>query len=503
MAAGYLRPRRGMRASAINNNVVLQEGEVFFETPDSGVGTGSGKIKMGDGVTEYSELPYFAGGVTSDVTNVEHATKATKDENGKNITSYIASVGFAEGKIVVTNGLNDKSEFALNDATSALAGVTKLYNNTGEGTDGTMTQAAISSAISAVDSNHYTKSETYTKSEIDNALSVTSDGVVSSVSMSGSTITVTKAGQDTTYTVPDATSAVAGIMKLYGASGEGTDGTMTQGAITSALSTLKTNLEAKIGQINSFDMVKVNELPAVAEASDHTIYFVPTADTTDDNVCDEYVVMSGAWEIIGTTKTDLSNYYNKTEVDSAITTAKNGTVTGVTQSGNTFTVTKGDGTSSDLTIQSASGTVAGVAKLYSTSGSATDGSMTQAAIGSAITTAKNGTVTGVSFADSTLTVAKGDGTSTEYEIKVSAESTTTTTLVAANWSSGVYSFESTYPVASYNISIEPNYTCTAAQMKAWGAAMLCGDAAANSLHVGAGGTIPTIDIPVIIHYSEK
>ena len=57
MAAGYLRPRRGMRASAINNNVVLQEGEIFFETPDSGVGTGSGKIKMGDGVTEYGELP--------------------------------------------------------------------------------------------------------------------------------------------------------------------------------------------------------------------------------------------------------------------------------------------------------------------------------------------------------------------------------------------------------------------------------------------------------------
>lgn len=57
--AGYLRPRRGKLATATSQNIVLKRGEVFFEVPTSGVGTGAGKIKMGDGTTAYSALPYF------------------------------------------------------------------------------------------------------------------------------------------------------------------------------------------------------------------------------------------------------------------------------------------------------------------------------------------------------------------------------------------------------------------------------------------------------------
>jgi hypothetical protein len=57
--ASYLRPRRGKKATATTNNIVLKRGEVFFEVPDTGVGTGMGKIKMGDGTTAYGSLPYF------------------------------------------------------------------------------------------------------------------------------------------------------------------------------------------------------------------------------------------------------------------------------------------------------------------------------------------------------------------------------------------------------------------------------------------------------------
>jgi len=54
-----LRPYRGTKTKALEENIVLGEGEVFFEFPESGVGTGKGKIKMGDGNTPYGELPYF------------------------------------------------------------------------------------------------------------------------------------------------------------------------------------------------------------------------------------------------------------------------------------------------------------------------------------------------------------------------------------------------------------------------------------------------------------
>ena len=57
--ASFLRPRRGKKATAIAQNIKLKEGEVFFECPDSGVGKGAGKIKVGDGVTPYKDLPYF------------------------------------------------------------------------------------------------------------------------------------------------------------------------------------------------------------------------------------------------------------------------------------------------------------------------------------------------------------------------------------------------------------------------------------------------------------
>ena len=56
--ASYLRPRRGKKSTAISQNIILKRGEIFFEVPDDGVGTGPAKMKMGDGVTPYADLPY-------------------------------------------------------------------------------------------------------------------------------------------------------------------------------------------------------------------------------------------------------------------------------------------------------------------------------------------------------------------------------------------------------------------------------------------------------------
>ena len=79
-------------------------------------------------------------------------------------------------------------------------------------------------------------------------------------------------------------------------------------------------------QIANSDHLKreiVERLPSVSEADLNTIYMLPDSTSTDvTNSFFEYMVINGLWERIGSTRVDLTNYYTKTEVDSAISTAK-------------------------------------------------------------------------------------------------------------------------------------------------------------------------------------
>ena len=57
--SNILKPKRGKKSTAIAQNIKLENGEIFFEMPEDGVGKGAGNIKFGDGTTLYRELPYF------------------------------------------------------------------------------------------------------------------------------------------------------------------------------------------------------------------------------------------------------------------------------------------------------------------------------------------------------------------------------------------------------------------------------------------------------------
>lgn len=52
------RPRRGKLNTIINPDTILRDGEMFFEIPPEGMGKNYCKVKIGDGVTPYSELHY-------------------------------------------------------------------------------------------------------------------------------------------------------------------------------------------------------------------------------------------------------------------------------------------------------------------------------------------------------------------------------------------------------------------------------------------------------------
>lgn len=58
MSYAKLRPRRGTTTEWNLHNPVLMEGEMGIEFPDSGIGTGLCKFKLGDGYKKWTELPY-------------------------------------------------------------------------------------------------------------------------------------------------------------------------------------------------------------------------------------------------------------------------------------------------------------------------------------------------------------------------------------------------------------------------------------------------------------
>ena len=64
MAYVRIRPRRSTLEEWNYHNPILAEGEMGVEVPNSGVGTGVVKVKFGDGVTAWKDLPY---GINLDV----------------------------------------------------------------------------------------------------------------------------------------------------------------------------------------------------------------------------------------------------------------------------------------------------------------------------------------------------------------------------------------------------------------------------------------------------
>ena len=61
----------------------------------------------------------------------------------------------------------------------------------------------------------------------------------------------------------------------------------------------------------------VQSLPT-QDISTTTIYMIRNTATSGDNIYDEYMYINNLWELIGTSATDFSNYYTKTEIDTLL-----------------------------------------------------------------------------------------------------------------------------------------------------------------------------------------
>ena len=100
--AKFFKPRRGnlaMATSLLKGENKLKSGEIFFECPDSGIGTGTGKLKMGDGVSDYDELPYFMDGHSG----VEDVSTAAVEFSESSSSAYDTLLNeIASGNAVMT-----------------------------------------------------------------------------------------------------------------------------------------------------------------------------------------------------------------------------------------------------------------------------------------------------------------------------------------------------------------------------------------------------------------
>lgn len=87
----------------------------------------------------------------------------------------------------------------------------------------------------------------------------------------------------------------------------------------SVSSTSKTYSSSKINDLISgvtgFSVKVVDILPT-SDIDTHTIYFVQKETSSEGDIYDEYLYIQNAWEHIGSTNVDLSQYYTKTEANS-------------------------------------------------------------------------------------------------------------------------------------------------------------------------------------------
>ena len=87
--------------------------------------------------------------------------------------------------------------------------------------------------------------------------------------------------------------------------------TAPNGVQVPTVAEMNTAIGTAIGNVHQFGLSIQQSLPT-QDIDTHTIYLIPKTGDTND-VYDEYVYIDNAWEMIGNTQIDLSNYVQKTD----------------------------------------------------------------------------------------------------------------------------------------------------------------------------------------------
>ena len=240
-------------------------------------------------------------------------------------------------------------------------------------------------------------------------------------------------GNDNNTTYSTGTASTAGLTKLYTGTGTATDGTMTQSAINTALNG-KASSSHTHNSITNQDTRNVNTTPTQMPLGLSVHLKSNSTDGLNDGGTYHSTLMIKGWEDVSggpwaqmtvtannnlyfrSSNNDTWNAWRKVSLDghthnyagsssaggaanSAVKATQDSAgqqinttyIKGLSVSGKTITYTKGDGTTGTITTQDTNTTystgtasTSGLTKLYTGTGTATDGTMTQAAINTAL-----------------------------------------------------------------------------------------------------------------------
>ena len=117
-----IRPRSGSKLQWETANTVLAEREIGYELPDGGLGTGLVKMKMGDGVTPWNDLPYAISSQGEVVDNLESdsAELPLSARQGKILNANFSLATNTIGNILVAKGISVPIGTSLLDMASII-----------------------------------------------------------------------------------------------------------------------------------------------------------------------------------------------------------------------------------------------------------------------------------------------------------------------------------------------------------------------------------------------
>ena len=305
------------------SSIVLRKGELFVEAPSTGVGTGHSKIKIGDGKTPYSSLPYALGDTDTEVTNA--------------IVTFTSNTGTSAKDVI--NGV--KSGQSLATQIAGLKQAITLLANT------PFTNRAFSTIS---DGNTQSVSATGTG----DTLKVTAGSNVT-LTFNNTNKSINIAAKDTTYV--NATSSASGLMS---AADKAKIDAISSGANKTAV-TQKLSSGTNIGSVTIDG--KTTELFAPTNTHYEAKNIVANSSTST----------SDTTTALGNGSVNL-NLVEDGKVRSSHTIKGSGATTVTTDTSGNIVINSID---NNTTYGQASDAKAGISKLYGTYGKNTDGSVTQ------------------------------------------------------------------------------------------------------------------------------
>ena len=367
----------------------------------------------------------YAGEIIGDVEGTsKNADTATYDVQGHAITSYIRGLSISGRVISYTKGDGSTASITVPDTsiavgTTGLAGTTKLYDDIGEYTDGTITQQKLTELLAG----KVATSGTVDKANKDGSGQNIANTYIKGLASSGTTVTYTKGDgstgsintQDTTYGTGN--TSEAGLTKLYTSKGSNTDGTMTQNAINTELGSLDSNKLNKTDGITGFS---ANGSTVTYTRGDGSTGTFNTANTEYGNAS---TATAGIVRLADSTGQSEEKVMHQKAVSDALN-GKVGTsnaVSFITASGTTVTYTKADGSTDSFNTQdtrynNATTETAGIVKLADSTGQSEEEVMHQKAVSDALS-GKAGTsqaISNITADGSTVTFTKADGSTGSF-----------------------------------------------------------------------------------------